>query len=347
MCRLTRGCNVATRIRTYQVWCLGLDAGDSERIRSCAGKNHQLVDLDEGALPSSEDIERDEPVLLWMTREAWRRFDNMHADRFLEGMPKILLLPQDCGRKDLELAVSSGFQEIVLGELSEARVHDVLCRSLEVSNVYRDMDRMTHEILLERELLSRKSDVLAFLLEFVRTLSGSSEPSALLEKVRLSLDKLLPIEALHAAFWRQRTDDAFCVDLYMDLPTENGSGEEGLSDAEKAWSALLLRAVSSSLSVCESMLQASVTLHPLTKSPSRVSPDPGRVLVLPLAAGNVSCGILALLISQEYPLSRDEALALDAAMCHLAFVVHGIEKRIPDHPVPFSDLRFSRVAVSQ
>lgn len=347
MCRLTRGCNVATRIRTYQVWCLGLDAGDSERIRSCAGKNHQLVVLDEGALPSSEDIERDEPVLLWMTRKAWRRFHDIHADRFLEGMPKILLLPRDCAREDLERAVNSGFQEIVLGELSETKVHDILCRSLEVSNVYRDMDRMTHEILLERELLSRKSDVLAFLLDFVRTISGASETSALLARVRLSLDNLLPIEALHAAFWRQQSDNAFCVSLHMDLPKENNNGEAGLSDAEKAWSALLLGAASSSVSVPESMLRTSITLHPLTTSSSCILPEQGRVLILPLTAGNISCGILAVLISQEYPLSRDEALALDAAMCHLAFIVHDMEKQIPEHPVPFSDLRFSGMAVSQ
>lgn len=358
---LTGRSTVVTRTRTYQIWCLGLDSEEVDSIRACAGVNHQIVVLPEDDLPALEDIEREDPVLLWLGRDCWRRFlaqrsvetadaegyfPGMSAGRFLEYVPQVLVLPDACSREDLELALDGGFQDVVRGVLSANRIHEVLCRSLEVSNIHRDMDRMTREILLNRELLTRKSDVLSFLLHFMREIAPGSDKTMLLEDVRHCLAELLPLEAMHGVFWRQEADGLLHVELRMELPEalpmasggtaffQDGSAQQdaivqdeaACADMRQFWTDVLLETVGSLSPVPVSRYRVTNCSLPVSaESGARAEgvllPDPARLIILPLGAGEHVVGALALLLTEECPLGRDQALALDAAMRHLVGVL--------------------------
>lgn len=355
---LTGRNTVATRTRTYQIWCLGLDSKEVDNIRACAGVNHQIVVLPEDGLPVPEDIEREDPALLWLGRDCWRRFLALRSvettdddglfpgtsvGRFLEYVPQVLVLPEDCSREDLELALDGGFQDVVRGVLNENRIYEILSRSLEVSNIHRDMDRMTREILLNRELLTRKSDVLSFLLHFMREIIPGSDRALLLEDVRNCLAELLPVEAMHGVFWRQETDGLFHVELRMELPGESDTpiasgttdyfqGSTALDgsvfpDMRQFWADVLLETVGSLLPIPASRYRVTHICSLPVSAESGVSatcvalPDPARVVILPLGTGEHAIGALALLLTEECPLGRDQALALDAAMRHLVGVL--------------------------
>ncbi|MEG1610675.1 MAG: hypothetical protein RR317_05785 [Bilophila sp.] len=380
---------MATRTRTYQIWCLGLDSGDVDSIRACAGINHQIVVLPEDDLPSPEVIEREDPVLLWIGRDCWRRFLVLRAaevlssdpadlfpgankDRFLEYIPQVLVLPENCEREDLELALDGGFQDVVRGALCANRIHEVLRRSLEVSNIHRDMDRMTREILLNRELLSRKSDVLSFLLHFMREITPDTDHTALLEEVRYSLSELLPVEAMHGAFWRQESDGFLQIELRLELPGDadmpldaaptSAEGTPAFAmqetlpetvDIRQAWTDVLLEAVGSLVPLSRyhvtQICSIPDTVPPCTAADFACAdcccealPDSSRLMLLPLGSGEHAVGVLALLLSEACPLGRDQALALDAATRHLAGVLSGMTPQTTPF-APFSD----RPALSQ
>lgn len=310
---------------SYCMWALGIDPCDLECIRNCMGDNHRLSVLSDAVLPSLEETEKEAPVLLWIGRRCWRRLvdEGGIPVRYLEHIPRVLVLPRECPPEELKEAVDSGFQEVCLGTERTEKIHEILRRSLEWSNMRRDMKRMSREIMLERELLLRKGDVFAFLRDFVFRVSGSGDMTRTLAEARDVLGDLLPITAMHTAVWGPERSGAVPMHLYLDTPEDDGNAEP--SDTVRAWTELLLGTATAlapfggatpCLCTHYSGFFPDNGLHEAERQP-----DMRRTLLLPLCAGEVFCGVIALLLERECPLGRDQVSALDAAARHLAVLL--------------------------
>lgn len=317
---------MTAKIRSHCMWCLGLDAQEVEQIRSAMGRTHHLLVLSEEVEPTHADAERDEPVLVWIGQRFWQR--SRAADpgfHFMEHLSRVLVLTAEASREDLESAMSGGFQDVLCGPPTVERLHEVLRRSLEVSNIYEDMERMTRELLLTRELLMRKEDVFSFLQGFISRVSKLDSTEGVLATARDALAELLPLGAMHLAIWKQQ-GEGVAMQLYLDSPAcENGS-EQTLArngeDGTRLWSDLLLSTAAALAPGMGANLR--ITTHYTENecaAPHLSEPDSRRTLLLPLCTGGVFCGVLALFLTREHPLGRDQVLALDAAMNHLAMVL--------------------------
>lgn len=308
------------------MWSVGLSSHDMERIRACMDAGHSLIPLSEDTPPTEEDARRDKPVLVWMGESFHQRLVRgaVPPARFLKPIPRVLVLPEDCSPADIEDALDKGFTDVLRGTRNSERIHRILRRSLEKGNMHRDMERMMREILMNRELLSRKSEVFAFLLDFVLQTSSCATREQMLCAARESLGSLVPLVALHMALWNGDSDEA--PDLYLDAlrdsPVDGTERCPHLSGVPHAWAHFLIGAVESFFP--ERKAPAPRFFYRETDAPDQcppgtdLRPDTQRILLLPLCSGGVCRGALALLLEREYPLGRDEAVALDAAATHLA-----------------------------
>lgn len=313
---------MTAKIRSHCMWSLGLNAQEVELIRTAMGRTHHLIVLSEEVEPTHADAERDEPVLVWIGQRFWQRCRTTDAGfHFMDHLSRVLVLTADVPRDELEAALSGGFQDVLCGVPTVERLHEVLRRSLEVSNIYEDMERMTRELLLNRELLMRKEDVFAFLQNFVSSVSKVASTENVLAAARTALAEFLPLGAMHLAIWKQQ-EEGVAMQLYLDSPaSELGAGQDS-EDSTRVWSELLLSTAAALAPGMGANLHITTHYTETDSVDGRLhDPDSRRTLLLPLCTGGVFCGVLALFFTREHPLGRDQVLALDAAMNHLGMVL--------------------------
>lgn len=340
---------MSAMIKEYPMWCLGLEQSDAERLQNCTGANHRLVMLSEDALPTLEDVEREEPVLLWIGKTFWRRTqqESMSDMAFMDHLSRVLVLPLDCSRDDLEDALHGGFQEVLLGTEKTERIHEVLRRSLEVSNMYQDMGRMTRELLMNRELIVRKSDVFTFLQECVSAVSKAGSCTERLDAARQAFTQIMPVSSMHTVLWHALPDGTVSMNLHLDTQPEKCTDPESFSPAVKEWSDLLFSTAASLAPFPGAPFRLSINYSGnAVKAMPRLrkdnQPDTRRTLLLPLCAGGVLHGVTALLLSREYHPGRDQVLAMDAAVSHLAATLRNGEAQTAESfealPMPYDSL---------
>lgn len=311
----------------YRMWSVGLNPLDLARIRACMDANHSLVVLSEDAPPALDDVERDKPVLLWMSQAFRERFlrEDRAPIRHLEPIPKVLVLPETCSCAELEEALDAGFQDVLRGTEHSERIHRLLRRSLEKGNIRRDMDRMMREILMHRELLGRKSDTFTFLKDFIVRVSKGGTRMDILRETRDVLSELLPVTAMHVAVWGTEEEGTVPMHLCFDAMED----ADVASPVVRAWTELLLGTITGlapfcGATPCLTMFYRGDPAPRVRDMGEELRPDMRRTLLLPLCAGDVFCGVLALLLEYECPLGRDEVQALDAATAHLAVLLRTV-----------------------
>lgn len=304
---------VKPKQRQHLMWFVGLDSGDESLIRKTAGTDYRLEELDLASLLDTALFEREDPSILWLSAAAWEQLGQTPATerKHLDLVPRILVLGADYTQADLEHALDDNFADVVKQPLTRARVLDVLHRAVETRNLYQDIYRMTREILLERELLTRKNDVLSFLVTFLTRAAESLDVIDILRNARESLALMLPVGAVHAATWPTSHNETAEANLFVDAT----SG----STKHKAWTDLLLEAAHK-LSPRQ-IVGYRTREFPRRKGITTGEPEPGRVLLLPLAHSGQSFGALAVLLEAECSLGKDQAQALESAMNHLALAL--------------------------
>ncbi len=325
-----------TQAPSYCTWSLGVDPADLDRIRNCLGRNHYLKVLPDDLPPGPEALQADAPVLIWVGGRCLHMVSCEAPDsKRLVNVPRVAVLDSNCSRDELARAVDMGLPVLVGTENAE-KIHEILRRSLEQHNMRRDMERMDREIHLDRELLLRKSDVFAFLRDFVSRVSRGTDTVRILAEARDMLAELLPVVAMHTAVWGPEQDGAVSMHLYLDTVPEDESGCSA-SSTVRAWTELLLGTATAlapfgSAEPCLSTHYSEFSAYDEGDESER-TPDMGRTLLLPLCAGETLCGVTALLLDEVRPLGRDQVTALDAATAHLAVVLRACGDLECDEPM--------------
>lgn len=229
--------------------------------------------------------------------------------------PKVVLLNEEYSLADFEAACDNGVTEILRPPLARERIADTMRRALEAAAVHHDMECMAREILLERELLERKNEILGFLVNFLTQSTESLELSTMLQNAYQGLARLLPLRSLHAVLWEQNSGDGPpALSLYSCAP-EN-------SPASAAWREALLeqarRVLGPDFAVTE--IQR-LHLNEQSEDWAHSLPEDGALLALPLICDTEQLGVLMLLTAMERHLGKDQAMALDSAMRHFSLIL--------------------------
>lgn len=296
------------------MWGLGLDPDTAALIEESAGPGFALRNLPPDAIAWMRGPEGHSQAA-WIPQGIWEGLSKSRrrACRAEESIRRILLVSEDSEPLETEQVLSEGFLTAVRAPLTRYKVRDALLRLRELDSLSADLRRKTEEVMLERELLSRKSNHLSFLNRVLSRATASLDAGTILSKVRADLKHLLPVEVMNAVFWsRAAGGPGLDAELYMHClmqPVEH-----------TAWEGVLLAGV-------ERLGGAKVSdfrhycLTPGATMRQTPGPESGRLLMLPLAAGGESFGCLAILTEKGLRLAKDQVQTLNAAVNHLALAL--------------------------
>lgn len=297
-----------------QSWGIGLNDEQRSFLRNTFGEEHELVSLAPGDMQtmSFEDVPR--PFALWMASSCGRELAHLPdaLARHIATIPRALLLSPGYSLEDFESACDCGVTDILRPPLSRERIADIMCRSLEAHALQYDMECMTREILLERELLERKNEILSFLVGFLADTTKSLDLGCLLQKAYANLAKFLPVCGMHAVLWERGNKDSALVSLHICAPEK--------SKAHEAWRETLLEHARRSVGPAPAVTEINQLRLPDQKE-QWAMPGEHSLLTLPLVCDNESLGLLILMGTMERHLGRDQAMALDSAIQHFSLSV--------------------------
>ena len=298
---------------TITMWGIGISEEDAELIRHASGKEFTLTLFDTGFIPDVETMDEQEPALVWMSRETWNiikassRLETQH----LEIIPRVLVMGGTYSLQELEEALENGFTDVIKPPLTEHRIKDVLLKAVETQGLYQDIMRMTREVVLEREMLARKNDILSFIVSFLARATESLDPVDIIAGACEDLSDLLPLKAMGSICWASTNDES--MEATLTLPVYEQS------PAHSRWVDLLIASAEKSVHLPVSGYQ--VAYLPEVDQEVDLSPDAGKMIIMPLKAGGEAIGAIALLAEDELQLGKDQVQILHSAMQHLALAL--------------------------
>lgn len=297
------------------MWGLGLAEDDATLLQSLAGDEFRLRNWPLSALPSLVDMRDESPELVWIPASVWDGLPSEHRAALQEWDTPLRILILDEKAQDLsyEDVAEQGFLTTIRCPLRREAVQDVLFRAREIRTMYTDIISMTKEILLERELLARKTDQLQFLNRILTRASESLDPRTILNRAREDMDMLFPVQAVHALFWRE-TATGPEAELYL---------APGLSaESRRQWCAYLLEQAAPILGrEVKSYTVVSLETRPLGQDSDLGGPQSAGVVAMPLRTGLTPFGVMALSSKEPVSLARDQVQTITAAVQHLALAL--------------------------
>ena len=121
----------------------------------------------------------------------------------------------------LDFMAKGDFLTLVTCPVSKEKISRALAQAEEISDLYRDIRMMAREITLERELLTRKNEQLAFLNQLLTRASQSLDPAVVLSNCAGDLNLLFNVTHLMGVFWAEH-DGQMEAELFL---PENITGD--------------------------------------------------------------------------------------------------------------------------
>lgn len=293
-------------------WGLGLSPEQSRLLRQILGDEHRVDQFYPDQMPTMDEYASGLPCMAWISSDCLTALSGMSPSQkeIFTVLPKVLLLRDDYTLEDFEKACDRGITEILKPPFSRERILDAVRRALEAHSLHYDVHCMAREIMLERELLERKNEILGFLVNFLSQTSESLDLEQILQSAFSGFNKLMPVCAMHAAFWEQDSKQSASLSLHICSP--EGSKEHDI------WRETLLQHCR--MAIGPNFAVHNVSRLHLDEQPKEwvtCLPDNGTLLSLPISNGTEQSGVLLLVASIERHLGRDQAMALDSAVKHL------------------------------
>ncbi len=297
------------------LWSLGLAAGLEQQLGKLLGKNCRLANWPEDNIPPLSAYENDLPGALILTPASlgFLQAQPEQEVRHLELMPKVMLLKEGYSKDELEQTIDAGISEIIRPPYTEMEISAQIRRAREIETVQDDLLRMSKEIIVEREILERKNDILNFLVNFLTGTSVSMNPQEILQTVFGKLQMIFPVRNMQAALWDAEACSEY-TNLYISTPE--------MSPSYNTWTAMLEEAVAEAMPKHRPAMDVTkLVFEEQDEKWKLAGPTDGHIVKLPISMDNKQIGILLVLTDMARGLSRDQALALNSAMHHLALTL--------------------------
>lgn len=256
--------------------------------------------------------------LAFVTASSWKMMTSQ--DRELLTAHKswqFLLIADEQDAQAMEYVASGVFLTLVTCPLDGAKIAHALGQAEEVTSMYDDIFLMAREISLERELLARKNDQLAFLNQLLTRASQTLDPAVILAKCAEDLALLLDVRAVLGVFWAENEGQTE-AELFLpgNLPHDHQAG----------WINHLL-SVATRLGKHE-VRGYQVSVLELLESDPDNPPELAELITLPLSLGPEPFGALIICSQEASNLGQDRLRILGSAANHLALAMrNGLEFR--------------------
>ncbi len=302
--------------RPELMWGLGLSDQLRRQVEMGVGPGFYVRNFPAGAFPWARELNQDEkPSAAWIPWSVWANMPEYRKEEYRNQDSTQRILIQDEGDESIEMdrVLSEGFLTVVRTPLTRPKVQDAVFRAKEVTSMYSDIYRMTEEILLERELLARKTDQLMFLNRILASATESLDPTTILLNAKETLSLVLPVKLLHAVFWTHQPESEVAdVEIFL-----NGTMPP---DVESIWVDHLTG--NATEMGCGTINGFQIVRVDSTRRPEfSQTPRDGRLVTMPLMAGQETFGCLSLLCEPDYRLGKDQVETFRSAVNHLGLAL--------------------------
>lgn len=249
--------------------------------------------------------------LAFVAVSTWRELDEEVRERLTANEPwQFLLIADQPGPEALEFMASGAFLTLMTCPLDGAKIARALQQAEEVSSMYQDIFMMAREISLERELLARKNEQLAFLNQVLTRASQTLDPAVILTNSAEDLGLLLDVRAVLGVFWN----------------TAEGQTEAELFVPENLPQAQQEQWVNHLLSVGARLGRDVIRGYQVSFLGPRAgiegdTPELEQLVTLPLTVGPDPFGALIICSREASVLGQDRLRILTAAANHLALAM--------------------------
>lgn len=296
------------------IWGLGLEDSLCKAIEEALGSGYHLRNWPIDGLPSKRDMDKASPLTVWIPLSVWNALppsSRKHL-RDWELTQRVLLLDGPHDGPDVEEILELGFLTALTPPITANKIRDAVFRAKEVRGLYDDIFSMTREIMLERELLARKTDQIIFLNTVLTRASQSLEPGTILSNAQEDLSLLFPVQGLQGAFWQPAEDGRLEAELFL----SPGLDQHG----RQLWVEFLL---ASAAKLAGGPVDAFTVENLFQISPDAVLPEPGTqtAMLLPLKVAGNCFGCLAIAKPKDVRLGKDQLVSMNAAANHLALAL--------------------------
>ncbi|XPV76165.1 MAG: GGDEF domain-containing protein [Desulfovibrio sp.] len=302
---------------TEVMWGFGLTETQQRQIEGAMGPGYSLRNLPQSDLTTvSEDS--DQPSTAWIPRKVWEEISENRkgALKDLESVQRILIQDENENPVEIEEVLEEGFLTVVRSPLTRTKVQDAIFRAKEVTGLYTDIFRMTEELLLERELLKRKTDQLVFLNKMVTDAAGSLDIRTILQTAQENFEILFPVRILMCAMRNENghacSSNERCADVFIPGYTER--------EMRDRWLSVLIE---SSERVGFDRLENYEVSHlgEDKENFSTLVPEESKVMAFPLQSGIDVFGCLVLASEKNVRFGKDQVQTLNAAVNHLGLAL--------------------------
>jgi len=296
------------------IWGLGLDTEFAKDIEDALGSGYHLRNWPLTGLPSKREMDKTSPLTVWIPMSVWNALppsSKKHL-RDWELTQRVLVLDGPHDGPDVEEILELGFLTALTAPVTANKIRDAVFRAKEVRGLYDDIFSMTREIMLERELLARKTDQIIFLNTLLTRASQTLDPGMILSNAREDLNLLFPVQGLQGAFWQPGDDGKLEAELFL-APCLSQQGKQ-------LWVEYLL---ASAAKLAGGPVDAFTVEQLFQIAPDACLAEPGNQasILLPLKVAGSAFGCLAIAKDKDLRLGKDQVASLNAAANHLALAL--------------------------
>ena len=299
--------------------CLGL-ALSSELASQLGGYLPRTRVLENRSLSSAQEFmsQRTQGGLVFIAVSTWKELAPDDRERLIAHKSWQFMLIADQHDPDaLEYMSSGTFLTLMTCPLDRAKISRALQQAEEVSNMYDDIFHMAREISLERELLTRKNEQLAFLNQLLTRASQTLDPAVILANCSEDFAMLLDVGNVLGVFWAENEGQ---TEAELFLPGT-------LPHAQQAEWINHLLSVAARLGRQE-VRGYQVSALELKDCKPGNPPELEELITLPLTLGSEPFGALVICSQDASKLGQDRLRILSSAANHLALAMrNGLEFR--------------------
>lgn len=249
--------------------------------------------------------------LMFVCASVWKTLEQSQRDT-LAGCQawQYLLIADEEDHEVFEIMASGAFLTLLTCPLNAEKIARALDQAEEVTAMYHDIFMMAREISLERELLARKNEQLAFLNQLLTKASQTLDPAVILANSAEDLSLLLDVRAVMGVFWS-------CV---------GGQNEAELFIPENLTPQRQEEWISHLLSVATRLGKQEVRAYQLSfvSRPENVNdtpPELHQLITQNLTLDETTFGALVICSHEAATLGQDRVRILDSAANHLALAM--------------------------
>ena len=269
--------------------------------------------LENRQLGSTQEFmaDRTQGGLVFVAASTWKELNPADRESLIAHQSwQFLLIAEPHDQDALEYMASGSFLTLMTCPLDEEKIARALRQAEEVSSMYQDIFLMAREISLERELLARKNEQLAFFNQLLTKASQTLDPAVILSNCAGDLALLLEVSAVLGVFWAENEG---LTEAELFLPENLPPVRQG------EWTNHLL-SVAARLGKNE-VRGYQVTVLQGIEGDQESTPELEQLITLPFSLGEEPFGALIICSREASALGADRLRVLSSAANHLALAL--------------------------